>query len=118
MNIAKSAFDVDPGIIVRLRRLRCIAAGDLADQLGTLKAEIADLETREKALRDELIRRGGAEVEGALYYVTVSDAVRWTLDAKTVRAEMGEDWWIARCRNAMVTTVAVKPLAVATKLAA
>jgi hypothetical protein len=94
------------------------SAGDLADQFGTLKAEIADLEAHQKAVRDELIRRGGSEVEGALFRVIVSDAVRWTLDAKTVRAEMGEDWWIARCRNAMVTTVAVKPLAVATKLAA
>ena len=67
-----------------------LPAGEVADQLGTLKAEIADLEAREKALRDELIRRGGTMIEGAMFCVTVSNAVRWTLDAKTVRAEMGE----------------------------
>ena len=54
------------------------SAGDLADQLGTLKAEIAALEDREKSLRDELIRRGGAG-SGAIYRATISDAVRWTL---------------------------------------
>jgi hypothetical protein len=68
-----------------------LSAGDLADQLGTLKAEIAELEAREKSLRDELIRRGDAE--------------------------MGEPW-NARCRQALVTTVAVKALAAASKLAA
>jgi len=31
---------------------------------------------------------------------------------------MGEAWWNARCRQSLVTTVAVKPLAVAVRLAA
>jgi hypothetical protein len=31
--------------------------GELVDQLGGLKAAIADLEKREKALRDELLAR-------------------------------------------------------------
>src|SRR3984893_7394425 len=91
---------------------------DLADQLGTLKAEIAALEDREKSVRDELIRRGGAEIEGAVYRATISDAVRWTIDSAKVRAEMGDAWWNARCRQSLVTTVAVKALAVSPKLAA
>ena len=95
-----------------------LSAGDLADQLGALKAEIAELEAREKFLRDELIRRSDGEVEGSFYRATISDAVRWTLDAKAVRSEMGEPWWNARCRQALITTVAVKALAVASKLAA
>jgi hypothetical protein len=94
------------------------SVGDLADQLGTLKAEIAALEDREKSLRDELIRRGGAEIEGAMYRATISDAVRWTLDAKGVKAEMGEAWWDARCRQSLVTTVAVTALVASPKLAA
>src|SRR5829696_3853901 len=81
-----------------------VPAGDLADRLGALKAEIAALEIREKALRDELIRRGAAAVEGTRYDAAISSAVRWTLDAKAVRSEMGEAWWNARCRQAMVTT--------------
>ena len=95
-----------------------LSVGDLADQLGTIKAEIAALEAREKTLRDELIHRGGTEIEGTVYRATISDAVRWTLDAKAVRGEMGDAWWNARSRQSLVTTVAVKALVAAQKLAA
>ena len=95
-----------------------LSAGDVADQLGAVKAEIADLEDRERNLRDELIRRGGAEIDGTLYRATITDAVRWTIDAKAVRSEMGEAWWNARCRQSLVTTVAVKALTASPKLAA
>jgi hypothetical protein len=67
-----------------------IAAGDLVDQLGTIKAQITDLETREKALRDELIHRGATSIDGAAFSASVTEAVRWTLDAKAVKTEMGE----------------------------
>src|SRR5689334_7398229 len=77
----------------------------LADQLGALKTQIAQLEVREKALRDELLRRGISDVEGALFSATITEAVRWTLDTKTVKAEMGAPWWDARCRQTLVTTV-------------
>ena len=92
--------------------------GDLADRLGAVKAEIADLEAREKALRDELIRRNVAEVEGADYSAAITAAVRWTLDTKAVKVEMGEAWWNARCRQAMVTTVTVRVRGGAIKIAA
>ena len=95
-----------------------LAAGDLVDRLGSLKAEIAELETREKALRDELIRRNVPAIEGAAYDATISSAVRWTLDSRAVKAEMGAAWWDARCRQSLVTTVAVKPRAVVVQLAA
>ena len=91
--------------------------GLTVDELGTLKVQIADLEAREKALRDELIGRGSAVVEGMLYSASITEAVRWTLDAKAVRSEMGDAWWNARCRQAVVTTVAVKARA-AVRLAA
>ena|ERR1051325_7622544 len=95
-----------------------LPAGDLVDQLGILKSEIAVLEGREKALRDELLRRAVPAIEGALFGATITEAVRWTLDAKATRAEMGEAWWTARCRQSLVTTVAVKPIAAVAKLAA
>jgi hypothetical protein len=91
---------------------------DLADQLGALKAEIAELEAREKALRGELLRRGITQIEGAQYGAAVTNAVRWTLDTKAVKAEMGTAWWDARCRQTLVTTVTVKPRSGVTKLAA
>jgi hypothetical protein len=90
----------------------------VVDQLGALKAEIAEIEVREKALRNELLRRGVTEAEGALFSAAVTQAVRWTLDTKSVKAEMGARWWDARCRQSLVTTVAVKPRIGVTKVAA
>jgi hypothetical protein len=95
-------------------------AGDLADQLGAVKAEIAALEDREKSLRDELISRGVSECQGAAFGASVTQAVRWTLNTQAVKAEMGLPWYDAHCRQSSVTTVSVKPLAAvaAAKLAA
>ena len=58
--------------------------------------------------REELIRRDVAEAVGALFRATVSEAVRWTVDSAQVKAEMGAAWWNARCRQSLITTVAVK----------
>jgi hypothetical protein len=51
--------------------LHNLAAGDLVDRLGSLKAEITALEAREKALREELIRRGDAVLEGDSFEATI-----------------------------------------------
>ena len=98
--------------------LNNLADGAVADELGTVKAQIADLETREKALRDELIRRGVSAIEGAAYSATIIQSVRWMLDTKALKAERGQAWYDARCRQSLVTTVAVKALAAPAKLAA
>lgn len=95
-----------------------LPVGELVDQLGSVKAEIADLETREKSLRAELLKRCITEAEGAVYAATVTQAMRWTLDAKAVRCEMGDAWWNTRCKSALVTTVTVAARAVSVKLAA
>jgi hypothetical protein len=47
-----------PAIIASSNPFHNLSAGALADQLGMLKAEIAELEDREKHLRDELVCRG------------------------------------------------------------
>jgi hypothetical protein len=99
--------------------LHNLSPADLADRLGALKAEIAVLEAREKALRDELIRRNVPAIEGAVYDARITEAVRWTLNTAAVKAEMGVSWYDARCRQALVTTVKTAArVAVADKLAA
>jgi hypothetical protein len=90
----------------------------LVDEFGALKAQIAELETREKALRTELIDRGSSVADGTLYSASITEAIRWTLDAKAVRSEMGDAWWNTRCRQGVVTTVAVKARAAALQFAA
>jgi len=89
-----------------------LPVGDLADHLGDVKARIADLEAREKSLRDELLRRGVAGCQGKRFSATIASEVRWTLNTAAVKAEMGADWWNARCRQSMVTKVCVNPIAV------
>ena len=98
-------------IVFTLSAYHNLSTGDLADQLGAVKAEIAALEEREKNLRHELIRRGVSESQGAAFSAQITEAIRWTLNTPTVKAEMGETWWNARCRQSAVTTVTVKPLA-------
>jgi hypothetical protein len=44
-----------PKATVILSPFHNLSAGEVADQLGTLKAEIADLEAREKALRGDAL---------------------------------------------------------------
>jgi hypothetical protein len=104
--------------IASVNPLRNLPAHALVDQLGAIKAEIAALEGREKTLRDELLRRILTDVEGARFSSMITQAVRWTLDTKAVKAEMGAPWWDARCRQTLVTTVAVKPRVAVAKLAA
>src|SRR5215469_207962 len=102
--------------IVSLSPYHNLSAGDLVDRLGALKAEIADLEAREKLPRAELIDRRTACAEGSVYSATITEAVRWTLDTSAVKAEMGSAWYDARCRQSVVTTVAIKPRPVAVQL--
>jgi len=48
----------------------------------------------------------------------ITDTIRWSLDSKAIKTEMGAAWWDARCRQSLVTTVAVKARAVSQQLAA
>ena len=58
-------------------------------------------------------------IEGALYDATITQAVRWTIDTKAVKAEMGSAWYDARCRQSRVTSVKTTArAAVAVQLAA
>ena len=87
-----------------------LPVGEIVDQLGGVKAAIADLEKREKALRDELLARAVSQVEGRHFGAIVTQSIRWTLDTKAVKAEMGEGWYDAHCRQSAVTTVNIEPL--------
>jgi hypothetical protein len=84
-----------------------LSTGQIIDELGQVKAEAAEIEQREKALKAALIARGVTEAEGALFRATVTESLRETLDAETVKAEMGGAWWSARCKVGIATTVRV-----------
>jgi hypothetical protein len=104
--------------ILSLSPFHNLSAGDLVARLGAVKTELSGLQAQEKALRDELIRRGSSSLEGAVYSATITEAVRWTLDTGAVRSKMVGDWYDAHCRQSGVTTVAVKARPVVRALAA
>lgn len=49
-----------------------LLAGALADRLGLLKAQIAELKTQEKAIAQELIDTGLPVIEGVTFRVAIS----------------------------------------------
>jgi hypothetical protein len=60
------------------------SVGDLVDELGTVNAELSDLEKRKGRLRDALIAAGVSEGEGTLFRATVSHSDVTKVDWKAV----------------------------------
>ena len=59
--------------------------GGVADRLGQIKAQLADLKKEEAELKDTLIDSGLAVVEGSFYRVAVSESEGKTLvDWRTI----------------------------------
>lgn len=79
----------------------------IVDELGAVKAEKAEIERRERVLKDELIARGVETAEGKLYRVAVSAGTRWSLDKDAVTAELGEAWVQKHSKMSTFTTVRV-----------
>ena len=84
--------------------------GQLADELGEVRCEISALQTREKVLRAEFVKRGLAQASGNRFTVTRIDATRWSLETAKVKEEMGEDWFSARCRLSPTVTLRHTPV--------
>ena len=83
------------------------------DFVGKLRGHIKALGTFDKAfttfvsdidLPTVTPQGHSGTVKGISWFATVVEAVRWTLDAKVIRAEMGDEWADARCKMATVRT--------------
>ncbi len=83
--------------------------GQIVDELGALKAQVSDLTKREKALKDEIIRRldGFGVTEGALFRAAVSTSTTCSLDTKAIREKMPEAWLQAHSKQRETTTVRI-----------
>lgn len=79
----------------------------IIDELGVLKAQIANLEAQEKALKDQLIELGAGCYEGQVFKVTVSVAERSNLDMKAVRAKLSPQFITAHTTITTVKSVRV-----------
>lgn len=73
-------------------RLDNLSDGTIADELGALQADAADIEERRKELAAELIRRKVTVAEGALFRATVvPEGEQERLDRKALEADLGAD---------------------------
>lgn len=60
------------------------------DELGLLKAQIADLTKKAEALKTSIIAEGVGEYDGALFRATVSEVKRSFIDADLARKYLDE----------------------------
>lgn len=79
----------------------------LIDALGKLKAQIADLQKQEEILKRAIIESGVTAEEGELFRVTVTNAVRETLDMEAVREKLSPQFIRAHTKETFYTTVRV-----------
>ena len=79
----------------------------IIDDLGALKARIADLEVQEKALKQALADLTPGAYEGDLFRLSVSESERETLDMKAVREHLSRQFLAAHTNVTSVRTLRV-----------
>lgn len=79
----------------------------LIDELGNLKAQIADLAKREKKLKEHLVALGDGAYDGYLFRATVSTVERELLDMGAVRAKLSPQFIAAHTNVTQSTMVRV-----------
>ena len=77
------------------------------DELGALKAAIAELTDKERDLKTLIASSGYAEIDGDLFRATVSLSERTTLETEKVKALLSAAQIAACSKTTEVTTVRV-----------
>jgi hypothetical protein len=79
----------------------------IIDDLGALKAKIADLELQEKALKAALQDLPAGAYEGETFRLSISETERETLDMKAVREHLSRQFIQAHTNVTPVRTLRV-----------
>jgi hypothetical protein len=74
------------------------------DTLGELNAQIAELQTQVKAIKDSLGDLKPGAYEGDLFRLTLSQSIRETLDMEAVREKLSPQFIAAHTRQTEVRT--------------
>jgi hypothetical protein len=61
---------------------------DMTDELGFIRAQMADLKDREKDIRESFIEAGVKAMEGDTFRAVVVESLRTMIDWKTVAAKL------------------------------
>jgi hypothetical protein len=99
--------------VPKAKSLAALSPAELVDKLGATRAQLSELETAEKAVRAELLKRRIGEATGKLFRGVLVSTSRLSLDTAALKREFGETWYEARCRNQLVTSFKVTPIAAA-----
>lgn len=79
-----------PGMGIKASKKKLVSLGKLADDYGTLKAKVKDLEDLLFIVRGQLIESGETLIEGSLFRVTIADVEKVTLDTNSLRERYPE----------------------------
>lgn len=77
----------------------------VVDELGFIKAQIAELEAKEKTLTEALKGTGADRFVGSFWDASVSRSERETVNTKQLRADLGEDIIAAYVKKTQVVTL-------------
>lgn len=81
-------------------------AMNLADQLGTIQAAIADLKKQEAALKGAILESG--TLEGDLFKATVVEAERSTVNWKAVAQKLEPSHQLVRAHTSRKDVVSIR----------
>jgi len=54
---------------------------------------------------DDTLQGKSARLRGVDFYAQVTETIRWSLDSKAVKVEMGDEWYNKRCTQGVVRSV-------------
>ena len=61
---------------------------ELADELGHIRAQIAELKQQESEIRDDLLKLDAQRIEGKLFRVVIVQSVRKVTDWKSIAKKL------------------------------
>lgn len=79
----------------------------IIDDLGRVKAQIAELQLAEKAMKENLEELSPGAYEGELFRLSISETVRKTLDMDAVREKLSPQFIAAHTNETPVRTLKV-----------
>ncbi len=91
----------------KLIRFDLIAAAAV-DELGAIKAQIAELKAREEQIKQDLVECGVSEAEGRLFRATVSLVERETTDWKAVAQKLNPSRQLITAHTSSTTSSTVR----------
>lgn len=88
-------------------KLKMVVASSTVDELGSINAQIAELETRAKELKAQIIASGQEEVSGEFYGAKIVAQFRENLDMAAVREKLSPQFISAHTTVKEVVSVRV-----------